>query len=150
MCKSLLKEPTDVLRNMDAFEEAVLFVDTSPPTWKVLLANSAAAEKLGAPPTDLAGTEYSFPLEHLRAFRFSYDDNQDEQCATHVNVLIAIAGEDFWDLFHTDSRSDSVLAHLTYADRIAHGQSFAIHGASVLALAYESSNAVEKLTLNFR
>ena len=40
---------------MDAFEEAVLFVDTSPPTWQVLMANSAAAFKLGAPPTDIAG-----------------------------------------------------------------------------------------------
>ena len=76
--------------------------------------------------------------------------DEDVQSGTQLNLLAAIAGEDFWGLFQTDSRSDSVLAHMTYADAIAHGQSFAIHGAAVRALAHESRDAEEKFTLNFR
>ena len=65
-------------------------------------------------------------------------------------MLVAFAGEDFWGLFQTESRTDSVLAHMTYADAIAHGQSFAIPGAAVRALAHESRDAEEKFILNFR
>lgn len=45
----------ELLRNMEDFEEAMLFVDVSPPAWTVLMANSAAADKLGSPSAEFAG-----------------------------------------------------------------------------------------------